>query len=460
MTNDTKPSLKVPPWKRHLNWLFLKAEGLFTRWRKRLQVDPEISFFVSEPIKQAAVFAAKLYPDDKFYLQARYAWVGPEDARKLFLYGCARQVLKAAPLLLENEDNIQGLPQPADVDALGRQIIEAIIDAQHVVLRRHLEQLANLIGFSQLNKGEAFRLFLNAENLDHFLGLQADFGEFFESRSLNRDASIVNFAERVEKDLKQLSGAPWFLRANWKSLVRRAAPSVFTSVRSRIMAAIPHATADEKLVIGMSYDFFSRFSVSAHAAAGARIDDRHYRPTAIRGNIKMISLLGFHIVSRMNRLMAFEDPNDFANRMEGKSVSPELIKQWSKEFEVGDLVFAMGDLAEVIGFKKSKYGYTSVTVKFLTRPPLQETPTDSLPAAFVGMVMPKKIVRSFLMSAKDKPDAPTQLVEALGMMEKESDETLRELVMKSLVEIHKHGVLIPWLLERGVLVRQPDEDDE
>jgi hypothetical protein len=362
-------------------------------------------------------------------------------------------------VLLENEDHIQGLPRAGEVDALGRQIIESIIDAQHLILRRHLELLANLINFSQLNKGEAFRLFLSAENLDHFLGLQQDFGEFFESRSLNRDASIAGFAERIEEDLKTLGTIPWFLRSNWKSIVRRTTPSVFASARSRIMAAMPHATADEKIMFGMSYDFFSRFSVSAHAGAGSRADERQYRPAIIRQNLKTISLVGLHILSRMNQLMGFDDPSDFASRMEGKSVSPELIKRWSREFEVGDVVFAMDDIAEVVGFKKSKYGYTSVTVKFLTRPPLPETPTDSLPCAFVGMIMPKRAVRGFLAGVRNKPGTPAELRETLEMMDKESDEILREMVSKALVEIHKHGVLIPWLLENGVLVRRGDEDD-
>jgi hypothetical protein len=222
---------------------------------------------------------------------------------------------------------------------------------------------------------------------------------------------------------------------------------------------MPHATADEKIIFGMSYDFFSRFSVSAHAGAGSRADERQYRPAIIRQNLKTISLVGLHILSRMNQLMGFDDPSDFASRMEGKSVSPELIKRWSREFEVGDVVLAMDDIAEVVGFKKSKYGYTSVTVKFLTRPPLPETPTDSLPCAFVGMIMPKRAVRGFLTGVRNKPGTPAELRETLEMMDKESDEILREMVSKALVEIHKHGVLIPWLLESSVLVRRGDEDD-
>lgn len=460
MTDEAKRALVVPGWKRHLNSILLRGEGFLGRWRKNLRVDPEIHFFVSEPTRQAQQFAEKLFRDDTFYLQARFAWVRPEDAKKLYLYGCARQVVKAAPLLLDNEDHIQGLPRGRDVDSLGRQIVEAIIDTQHVVLRRHLELLANLIGFSQFNRAEAYRLFLNAENLDYFLGLQQDFVEFFENRSLNRDSSIGDFSTRIDEDIKNLPAPPWFLRRDWKSRVKGLSPSVFKSVRSRIMAGMPYASADEKIVIGMSYDFFSRFSVSAHAAAGSRTDEQQYRPAAIRGNIKLISLLGLHIVSRMNRLMGFDDPRDFASQMEGKSISPGLLKRWAKEFEVGDVVVAMGDIAEVVGFRRSKYGYTSVTVRFLTRAPLPQTPTDSLPGAFVGMVMPRKMARSFLMSAKDKSGSPPELREALEMMEKESDETLRGLIMKALVEIHKHGVLVPMLLQMGVLIEKGDEDDE
>lgn len=93
MPSANTPAIRVPVWKAYLNLAMLKVEGLLDRWRYKLHVDPVMSFFISEPTKQAHNFAAKLYPDDEFYLQARYAWVGSEDARKLFLYGCARQAV-------------------------------------------------------------------------------------------------------------------------------------------------------------------------------------------------------------------------------------------------------------------------------------------------------------------------------------------------------------------------------
>ncbi|RJP44580.1 hypothetical protein C4587_01545 [Candidatus Parcubacteria bacterium] len=459
MASDQQNHLKVAAWKRYLNWLFIRSEGLIGKWRRRLKTDPETYFFVSEPIKQANAFAGKLYPDDEFYFQTRYAWVSPEDAKKLFLYGCARQVIKATVVLIENEDFVQELPKNDDTDVLGRAIIESIIDAQHVILRRHLELLANLIGFSQSDRGnEAFRIFLNAESLDYFLGRQADFCEFFENRSANYDSSLSTFSKRIDEDIKALKTTPWFLRENWKDLVKQTHPSVFTSARTRIMSAIPYATADEKIMFGMSYEFFSQFSAAAHAAAGSRFDERHYRPKTIKGNIAMISMTGLHIISRLNRLMGFDDPSDFQTRMAGKSVSPELIKRWSREFEVGDIVFAMDDVAEVTAFKKSKYGYTSVKIRFLTRPPLPETPEDALPCAFVAMVMPKRKVREFLFKNKGKPTTPIRLREALVEMEKETDNTLLKCARAAFVELHKNGILIPWLLQSGVIQRKKSED--
>ena len=42
----------------------------------------------------------KLFEDDSFFAFARYSHVASEDAKRLFLYGCARQVLKASIALI------------------------------------------------------------------------------------------------------------------------------------------------------------------------------------------------------------------------------------------------------------------------------------------------------------------------------------------------------------------------
>jgi len=55
----------------------------------------------------------KLFKDDGFYVSARYALVSPDDAKSLFLYGCARQVLKASMALMLYEEFTKESPENA-----------------------------------------------------------------------------------------------------------------------------------------------------------------------------------------------------------------------------------------------------------------------------------------------------------------------------------------------------------
>lgn len=459
---SNKDSPKVPIWKKKWHSLLLKLEGRISKWRKHTIVDLQTHFWVSQPLKQANALLSKLYKDDNFYFTTRYAWTSPEDSKKLLLYGYARQVMKTSLTLLENEEHILEVPKKESIDTLGKIIIEGIIDTQHIVLRKHIEALVNLINFSNFDKGEAYRIFLNAENLEHFLGRQSDFGAFYESRSGNIDSSIKTYSDRIHEDLKTLGISDiWFLRRDWD---RRKSPPIFESMRGRFMKALPHATDDEKIVFGLSYDeFFGGFSASAHASAGSPITERSQKFNTIKKKVSFISLVGQHIISRANKLMNFDDPNDQIQRMakEGSSDAPKLIQRFKRVFHPGDLVLAMGDICEIMECKQSRYGYTSCRIKFLTRPPLPETPDDWLPAAFVAMVLPKNKVRQFLFKNKDNPKTPKELKEVFALMEKETDDKLMEYTRSAMVRLYQDGILIPMLLHSGIIKKREEvEDDE
>lgn len=230
------------------------------------------------------------------------------------------------------------------------------------------------------------------------------------------------------------------------------------------MEALPYATDDEKIVLGSSYnEFFGDFSASAHASAGRPINERRQKFNTIKRNISFISLLAQHIISRANGLINFDDPNDHIQRMakEGVSDASKLMLRFRKIFNPGDLVLAMGDLCEIMECKQSRYGYTSCRIKFLTRPPLPETPDDWLPVAFVAMVLPKSKVRQFLFKNKDNPDMPQELKDILGLMEKESDDKLMEYAKGATIKLYQDGILISMLLHSGIIKRKEDleEDD-
>ncbi len=445
-------------WRIKLSSILLKLESFFSRWRKKLNNDREIFFLISRPIRQADRFLKKLYPDDDFYRSARYAFVSTEDAKKLYLYGCARQVVKASMVLLHNEEFILEKPKKEDIDSTGRAILESVIDEQNIIIRKHIELLVNLINFTNYNKKEAYRIFLNLENLEHFLGRQSDFKSFYENKSENIDFSISNFVERINNDLKVLgTSSLFFLKEDWSKRVMSFTLPLFKSARQRYMLALSTATAEEKIVIGVSYDaLFSDISVSAHATAGSRIQERHYKFSNIRNNISMISMLGQHIMNRANQLMGFVDPENLMEKMqkEATSEAPKLLANAMKVFETGDIVLAMGDLAEIVEIKVSKYGYSSCRVKFLTKPPIDEIPEDSLPCAFVISILHKRKVRDFIFKDRGNQLLSEEVNDILELMKKEPDEKIIIYVRNALIDMYKKGILIPLLLQTGYLKRR------
>lgn len=462
-SNITMEETKIPQLKQKLSHILIKIEGRISKWRKKLKVNPDIDFFVAQPIRQADRFLKKLYSDDDFYRSARYAWVSPDTAKKLYLYGCARQVVKATMVLLQNKEHILEKPKKGSIDSMGRMILEGIIDEQNIIIRKHIELLANLLNFSRFNKDEAYRLFLNLENLEHFLSRQGDFKDFYESQSVNIQHSINDFLDRIKEDLKNLKvSETWFLKKDWEKKVESFAPPLLTSVRQRYKSALPFATDDERIMMGLSYsELFGDISVSAHASAGSRIRDHHYRFSTIKDNISAISILGQHIINRANQLMGFDDSEDLIKKMleQGTSSASKLLQRDRKTFQPGDIVLAIGDLAEIVECKISKFGYSSCKVKFLTRAPLPDVPEDWMPTAFVISILPKSKVRAFMFQDKRYENLPQEVKDILEKIKQESDDKIIVYARGALVSMHNYGILIPALLQSGYL-KQRDIDEE
>lgn len=450
--------LKVPRWRLGLAKLIGKLEGKLGSFRRRyLKIDPETDFFILALVRQSDRLLKRIYPDDTFFLQARYAHVSPEDARKLFLYGYTRHILKAGVFIMEQQDFLLEKIKNKDVDTLGRAVIETIVDSQNALARKLIEMLVNLINFSSTNNGELFRIFRNTENLERFLGRQKDSKYFFGFESNNTQHSIKTFSERIRSDLGTITESPWFLKNKWDQLDQ---PPVFTSILARYKRALTIATDEEKIAMGASYfSFFSDLSGSVHPEVGAR-DEKHYSHDSIRGNITFISMLALHCISRINALLDIDDPEDLRKVLkDGKSWGPSLVKQnLKREFQIGDIVLAGNDLAEIVETKTSIYAYTSYKVRLISRPPLPEFPEDWLKGSMVIGVMPKNQVRPYLLKYKDDPNAPAALREANELMAKETDEVLHDLAKRSLLEMFNRGVLIKMLLLSGQIKMREQEE--
>jgi hypothetical protein len=397
----------------------------------------ERRFFISQPLQVTERFAKKLYENDDFYHSARFSLVA--EAKKLFLYGCAHQVKKACIALIRQEELLE---EPPDKELkktqIGREITESVLDEQNLWIRKLLEILTNLINFQTSNFDKAYRIFLNSENLELFIGKQNDFKEFFDFTSTNVQSSIDKFLARIERDLSSLKQKGiWLLDEQW----RKKRLPVFSSIRSRFKMALTLATDEEKIVLGRTYhDVFSFASLSMHGSIGSPVKDIGFH--TVDTNFGHISLLALHIINRANKLMNFDEPQDIDRLISQGSIGPQLMERSRKKFEIGDLVIAYNDLAEVMEVKESKYGYTAYLVKFLGKPPLPETPEDWLPSEHITRIVAKNKVREIYRQSFEK----YQNQEEATMVMEQSDQLLYESMKRMLIELDTRGLLIQMLL--------------
>ncbi len=418
----------------------------------------QLEYFTAAPLRSADRLMKQLYTDDHFYETATYAWVGEQDAKKLFLYGVCKEVIKTCTGLMNDREFLQDVPHQKNMERMGKIITGSITDAQTYRIRKMVELLGLLILFDRNTKrDEEYRVFLSAENMDLALSRQEDFRELYEGRVIsNTQHSIDDFAKRIQGDMQTLGVSElWFLDSG---KLKRQKPSVFKSKKALYLSALLVANADERLALGISYGRgYSRTSQSVHPLIGSHdYGAEENSAERIVSNFSYLSIISMHIMHIAYRLAGVDDPEGLAKVMGEnfeKSAASQAIAGLKKELEVGDLVLtAWSDLAEVIDVHTSKYGYKAYKIKYLSRPPLPEFPEDWIEAqSIMARLMTKGWVRSFFEKNTSLERMPKEVAEIWPEVMKQPDEVLMKSAVSFFVDMHKIGVLIPMLIESGFL---------
>lgn len=421
----------------------------------------KLEYFITAPLRSADRLMKQLYSDDHFYETATYAWVGENDAKKLFLYGVCKEVVKTCIGLMNDKEFLQEVPNEKDPERMGKIITGSITDVQTYRIRKIVELLSLLILFERNTKrDEEYRVFLSAENLDLALTQQEDFRELHDGLIIsNTQHSIDDFAKRIEDDMNNLGVTElWFLDSD---KLKRRKPSVFKRKKSLYLAALLLANADERLALGISYGRgYSRTSQSVHPMLGSHdYGKRENNVKHIITNFSYLSIIAMHIMHLAYKLAGIEDPAGIAKVMGEnfeKSEASNAIAGLKKEFERGDLVLtAWTDLAEIIDEHTSKYGYKAYKVKYLSHPPLPEFPEDWLEAQnIMARLMTQGMVRAFYEKNVHSDKLPKEVADIWPEVMKQSDDKLMESAKGFFVDLHKHKVLIPMLLESGFLKKK------
>lgn len=381
-----------------------------------------------------------------------------KDARHYYCYGIADEIMKAGVAALHWDELLEGPdPKPSTDQTdqnLTRIVGERVKAEQELWIRKLTEHMINLICLAEDNRDDVFRALIAAQSLDDHLGLDNDFKEFFACSNANNRHSIGWYSQIIAAAQKSGGNIKLPLFAALVDPQNLPKPGrILLSIRERFKCALTHATPEEKIVLRFSYSAgFSESSRSIHAI----IQDRPARESIseeIGGRFSEVGLLSVHILWRIYSLCGIK-PSGFSKQLldslhnHPESISPSVIGKMQQEFFPGDLVLAMGDPAEILRCNKSKYGYTSVRIRYLARSPLPDIVEDEFPVRYIALLVASKNIQEFMMTQVERMPAHLQS-DVRAMFSKATHEQFLSSAKGAILDMHKSGALYAFFRKRA-----------
>lgn len=120
-----------------------------------------------------------------------------------------------------------------------------------------------------------------------------------------------------------------------------------------------------------------------------------------------IALMGAFALDRCRKLLNIRSRSDtgaLISKIIKGAFSAEFFEQYTRpSIAIGDFVSVFGDLCEVVGSAKSKFGYKSFKVRYLSPPPIAEQKEDWFPAINVKKQIDVKDLRDGVLELLSLP---------------------------------------------------------
>jgi len=356
--------------------------------------DPKKDFFLDICLKGANNLRTILRMDDTSY--TRVFFTAHQDARKYYIYGILDELEKAGVALMGYQEVLKDTSGDTH-DRVSRNVIASIVDQQMVWIRKLTEILAELLLFSKTNIQEYYRHYLLVNHLSDLKKVISDTKEFFASENLNhkhQKEEAINEIQQLEAKLNHASC--WYLASKKGGGKHAGDKGLLASFKGKLQQSYLIANPDQKLTLGITYEnTYGRSSRSLHPNLVR--PDPEMGVKNIEIGIAQIGTLAAHILILCRKLLKDRRKKGIVAqlaRVFRKNKYPDklLKSRVNPSIKKGDFVIAYGDIAEVIKINKSKYGYRSFKVKYLSSPPLAHIPIDTFPAMFVRKFYERKLI--------------------------------------------------------------------
>jgi hypothetical protein len=329
--------------------------------------------------------------------------------RDHYIYAVLDEIEQVALALMLTQETFSKAPDNIPDDELGRRLnrnlLYGIESEQSLHIRRLTEILVSLINFSHTNSNEYYDHYLLYKELDQRKKRKADFAFYFNCENLNNQAAIdllKRSIARAESNL-QLNKC-WYLQGKNPPPNGKAKAASFMDSFNE---ALPIATKAERFALGLSYGHsYGETSQSIHLNIGGIKSNRSF--DMLQSRRGEIWLLATHCLNRCRRLLKIRSQKDISadiSRIMKMSLASGFYDQLTQpNITKGDFVSVFDSLCEVVGSAKSKFGYKSFKVRYLTRPPIPEHKEDWYPAINIRKQLDGKDLRDGVLNLLRLPD--------------------------------------------------------
>ncbi|MGB7923441.1 MAG: hypothetical protein WCF57_09370 [Pyrinomonadaceae bacterium] len=329
--------------------------------------------------------------------------------RDHYIYAILDEIEQVAMAMKLNQESFEEEPDNIPNDDLWRRLkrnsLAAIESEQSLHIRRFIEILVHLINFSQTNSNEYYDHYLLYIELDQRRKRKADYALYFNCENLNNQAAIDLLKRSITRAESKLQlDRCWYLQGKNPPPNGDAKMGSFVSYFDK---ALPLATKAERFALGFSYGHIYReTSQSIHLNIGGFKSIRSL--DMLRSRRGQIWLLATHCLNRCRRLLRIRSPKDIGadiSKLFKAALARGFYKQLTQpDITKGDFVSVFDSLCEVVGSAKSKFGYKSFKVRFLSPPLIAEHKEDWYPAINVRKQLDGKDIRDGVLDLLRLPD--------------------------------------------------------
>jgi hypothetical protein len=367
------------------------------------------------------------------------------DCRAYVLYTALDEVKKTALYLMRQRDFFDGPVDPRN-NRLTRLIFSHILEEQRARERRLLEVLVTLTLFTTTNDQKYYRHLLLLEDLDRQLATNTDLKDFHAAPSSNIEASIGHDIDDIRAIERTITGRTWYQKhASLPDREQLRPGGLLSSVRSRVKAALPLMTPQEKLLFGLSYAGYGAASEAVHYSVDSQ--DFLLQSGQEKRNFSALGLLGFAILDRCHELIGRPSVailEQLAAVLPKTNAADTVRRLTVRDITNGDFVLAFNDLGEVVEIRESPFGYRSYKVRFLAEKPIPHIHEDWFPARFVKIIATRdKAIRAF----RDRVRAGDMSADVAERFDQMNDDELHARLRQSMVETWEAG-LRDWVKSR------------